>query len=65
MWLFFLDPDLFEGDMMLTNEQLQEINGEAPIHYAAFKTRPWPMPIYYEIDPGLGKCILCLFTFTG
>ena len=51
----FSDPDLFEGDMMLTKSQLKEIDQQRGpgAEYAAFKTRPWPMPIYYEIDPGL------------
>lgn len=41
--------------MVLTADQEAEINGGSSHQFAAFKTRPWPMPVYYEIDPGLSE----------
>ena len=52
------DPDLFQGDMELTEEQRNAyLNGEAnsAVPLAAVKSRLWPKVIPYQVDEKLGK----------
>ena len=39
--------------MILTAGQKQEIENSKT--FAAFNTKPWPLPIAYEIDPSLSE----------
>ena len=56
------DPDVFEGDMILTPEQqMAAINGwdvDAPLGRGGIKNRRWPGGVFvYQIDPVLGKLL--------
>ena len=55
------NPDLFEGDMILTPDQRMAAElglDVAPIGRAAIKGRQWPRGVMiYAIDRGLGKFV--------
>ena len=61
----FSDPGLFEGDMVLSKEQLRQILGkgiDSAGHFAASKRRPWPIPVPYDMDPSIGLIFCNFFT---
>eukprot|EP00795_Rhopilema_esculentum_P001098 gene1098-15433_t len=54
----FENEDLFEGDMVLSQDQLKEVEaGMVDIQngFAASKRRQWPLPIAYEFDPSIAR----------
>ncbi len=59
MFLFFhTDPNLFEGDMVLTEDQKRDFLYGEPnyqIPLAATKVNLWPKLIAYDMDPSICK----------
>ena len=55
-----VDPDVFEGDMILTPEQkMAALNGwdvDDPLGRGSVKNRRWPGGVFvYDIDKNIGK----------
>lgn len=48
---------MFEGDMVLSEEQHQEIKSSKSERnsFAASKRRQWPLPVVYDFDPSIGE----------
>ena len=57
---FFIDPNLFEGDMVLDPEQLQSIKKfNKAVSLAASKLKLWPRTIPYDLHE-LSKFSSCV-----
>ncbi|XP_020901634.1 blastula protease 10-like [Exaiptasia diaphana] len=64
------DPDVFEGDMILTPEQkMAAVNGwdvDAPLGRGGIKNRRWPGGVFvYQIDPVLARSSKAMNAING
>ena len=61
--IVFLADDLYEGDIKLTKEQQDILQGkDGGNAFNVIKTSIWPLTIPYDLAPEIGKKIL-FYTF--